>query len=56
MSTQPPLQILSVERIDGTEVIIEFSDGTYSVYTADALVRCAKERRPIQERSGNADN
>jgi hypothetical protein len=55
MSTQPQLQILSVERIDGTEAILEFSDGTYAVYTTDDLIRCAKERRPVQERNSNHD-
>jgi hypothetical protein len=53
MSTQTPLLILSVERIDGTEAIIEFSDGTYTVLTTEDLIRCARERRPVQERNGN---
>lgn len=55
MSTQPSLLILSVERIDGTEAIIEFSDGTYTVLTTEDLIRCATERRPIQEGNGNLE-
>jgi hypothetical protein len=45
MSTPDKLAILSVERVDGTEVIVEFSDSTLAVYTTQELAALRPERQ-----------
>ena len=56
MSTDTHLEIISVERIDGTEIVIEFSDGTYAVLTTAEVVACAKERRTTPPRLNGEDD
>ena len=52
MSTARPLEVVGVERIDGTEIIVEFSDGTYGRYTTEQLSEMAPER---EKTNGQAD-
>jgi hypothetical protein len=52
MSTEPALEVISVERIDGTEIVVEFSDLTYATYTTQRLLDMATNRRPA-ETNGN---
>jgi hypothetical protein len=47
MSTESDVEIVSVERIDGTEIIVEFSDSTCATYTTAQLV----EIRPNRQRA-----
>jgi hypothetical protein len=53
MSTPGKLEIVSVERIDGTEVIVEFSDSTLAVYTTQELaeLRPDRQKTPSPEES-----
>ena len=44
MSTGPPLFVISVERIDGTEVIVEFSDSTCATFTPEELAAMRPNR------------
>jgi hypothetical protein len=55
MSTPDKLAILSVERVDGTEVIVEFSDSTLAVYTTQELaaLRPDRQKTPPPEDSPN---
>ena len=55
MSTGPGLELISVERIDGTEIIVEFSDSTWASYTAEELVAMRPERERIDS-SGTGGN
>jgi len=41
MSTEPALEVISVERIDGTEIVVEFTDMTYATYTTQQLLDMA---------------
>ncbi len=50
MSTEPDLQVVGVERIDGTEVLVEFSDGTYARYTTEQLIEMAPYREKLNGR------
>ena len=44
MSTERAIEVVSVERIDGTEIIVEFSDATFATYTTERLLEMAPER------------
>jgi hypothetical protein len=55
MSTEPALEVISVERIDGTDIVVEFSDLTYATYTTQQLLDVATNRKPI-EKNGNGWN
>jgi hypothetical protein len=46
MSTPDKLEVVSVERIDGTEIIVEFSDSTLAVYRAAELAALRPQRQP----------
>ena len=37
MSTETTLKVVSVERMDGTGIIIEFSDGTCATFSVQEL-------------------
>jgi hypothetical protein len=52
MSTEPAVEVISVERIDGTDIVVEFSDSTYATYTTQQLLDTATNRKPI-ETNGN---
>ena len=54
MSTDPSLEVVSVERIDGTGLIIEFSDATTVTYTAQELadLKPDREKNVTRERRG----
>jgi hypothetical protein len=47
MSTEPELEVVSVERIDGNEIIIEFSDSTCATYTPQELA----DLRPLRKKA-----
>jgi hypothetical protein len=47
MSTEPELEVVSVERIDGTEIIVEFSDSTCATYTPQELADLRPDRKKI---------
>jgi hypothetical protein len=47
MSTEADLEVRSAERIDGTEVIVEFSDGTYAIYLARELAELKPDRQRV---------
>jgi hypothetical protein len=47
MSTEPPLKVVSVERIDGTDIIVEFSDSTCATYTPQELAAMWPNRRRL---------
>lgn len=55
MSTQPEVEIVSVERIDGTKVVVEFSDSTYAVLTTRQLREAATNRRPLEVKERSSD-
>ena len=46
MSTDERVEVVSVERIDGSEIIVELSDGTSVVLTTQQVLDCAVERLP----------
>ena len=50
MSTERAIEVVSVERIDGTEIIVEFSDATFARYTTERLLQMAPEREPANGR------
>ena len=56
MSTEESIQIISVERIDGSEVVIEFSDGTYAVLTTQEVIACVRERQQAHPRTNGENN
>ena len=56
MSTKPELQVVSVERIDGTEVIIEFSDFTCASYTPQELANLRPSREKINSPAPGQSN
>ncbi len=45
MSTPGKLEVLSVDRIDGTEIIVEFSDSTLAIYTTEELTALRPNRQ-----------
>jgi len=47
MSTDGGLEVVSVERIDGTEIIVEFSDSTSALYTTAELTEIKPERKKV---------
>ena len=55
MSTEPALEVISVERIDGTEIVVEFTDMTYATYTTQQLLDMATNRKPV-ETNGNGQD
>jgi hypothetical protein len=55
MSTEPALEVISVDRIDGTEIVVEFSDLTYAPYSTQRLLDMATNRKSI-ESNGNDRN
>jgi hypothetical protein len=48
MSTPPLLHVVSVERIDGTEILVEFSDSTSATYTPDELAALRPKREKVE--------
>ncbi len=44
MSTEKELHVTSVDRVDGTAVLVEFSDGTIATFTTAQLVAIAPNR------------
>jgi hypothetical protein len=56
MSTELALEVVSVERIDGAEVIVEFSDSTWASYPAEELAGLRPVRRKIDSPSPGMDN
>jgi hypothetical protein len=52
MSTGLALEVVSVDRIDGTEIVVEFSDSTWARYTTEALAAMQPERKKVDS-SGN---
>jgi len=52
MSTEHVPEVISVERIDGTDIVVEFSDSTYATYTTQQLLDMATNRKKI-ESNGN---
>jgi hypothetical protein len=47
MSTGLALEVLSVERIDGAEIVVEFSDSTWARYTTAELATLRPERQKV---------
>jgi hypothetical protein len=47
MSTDKNLAVVSVERIDGTEIIVEFSDSTCATFTTAELVAIRPDRAKV---------
>jgi len=54
MSTQSPVEVVSVERIDGSDIVVEFSDMTYATYKTEQLLEMATNRKPL-ETNGNGE-
>ena len=52
MSMEQVLEVLSVERIDGYEIVVEFSDSTYATFTTQQLLDIATDRKKV-ESNGN---
>ena len=55
MSTERVLEVISEERIDGTEIVVEFSDSTYATYTTQQLADMALNRKKA-ELNGSVEN
>ena len=56
MSTEPELEVVSVERMDGNEIIVEFSDSTCATYTPQELADLRPQRQKINSMSpGQSD-
>jgi hypothetical protein len=47
MSTGLALEVISVERLDGTDIIVEFSDSTWARFSTDELIAMRPEREWI---------
>ncbi len=50
METETGLQVVSVERIDGTDVIVEFSDKTFATYATRLLAGISPKRQQVDPR------
>ena len=55
MSTGLALEVVDVERIDGTEIVVEFSDSTWARYTSEELATMRPERQKVDS-SDNGDD
>jgi hypothetical protein len=49
MSTEKPIEIVGADFVNGRELIVDFSDGTSTVYSAEQLI----EIRPTKSVSAN---
>ena len=47
------IQVVNSDRIDGTAIVVEFSDGTSATYSAEELAALRPQRiRPDEDRNG----
>jgi len=49
MSTTKLLHILTTDRLDGDEVLVQFSDGTTAVFESSELEKLRPRRKEITE-------
>jgi hypothetical protein len=56
MSKEPDLEVVSVERIDGTEIIVEFSDSTCAMYTPLELAALKPHRKEVNSPGPGRDS
>ncbi|WP_213807115.1 hypothetical protein [Granulicella sp. dw_53] len=49
------LLILNSEQLDGDQLIVHFSDGTYAIYTPEQLATLAPDRKLEEPESENSN-
>ena len=53
---QEPLRIVEVDRVDGDHVLVVFSDGTFSQYTAEELFSLGHQRQSERDISNGPNS
>ncbi len=56
MNSNHNIEVVTLDRIDGVEVLIGFSDGTSATYAVEELLQLRPERGRPREDSHDKDN